>query len=162
VVSESWPQCTGEAFLRWLRLFSRMATGGMIQAHEGENGKEKYVTDAHKNLFVYGWGYCDTTSRIAEAAWIRYKNDPSAASASASSMRTADFTQCIACGSMGAGVPSIRSTVTTWLSATHSALRCWIGATSAMMRRFPPTNRTGTGAPLSSSFSDSSGNEPYC
>src|SRR5579871_2153708 len=102
VVSERWPQCTtlegwtrdvmrlegvehasettqAIAFFHWLRLFSRMATGGMIQAWEGDGGKEKYVTDAHKNLFVYGWGYCDTTSRIAEAAWTEFKHDPSAA-----------------------------------------------------------------------------------
>jgi hypothetical protein len=39
----------------------------------------KYVTDAHKNLFVYGWGYCDSTSRIAEAAWTEFKHDPQAA-----------------------------------------------------------------------------------
>ncbi len=64
-----------KAFFRWLRLFSRMATGGMIQAFEGEYGKEQYVLDAHKNLFVYGWGYCDTSSRIAEAAWSEYKQD---------------------------------------------------------------------------------------
>ncbi len=69
----------GKAFFRWLRLFSRMATGGMIQAYEGDWGKEKYVVDAHKNLFVYGWGYCDTTSRIAEAAWAQYKQDRDAA-----------------------------------------------------------------------------------
>jgi hypothetical protein len=65
----------GKAFFRWLRLFNRMATGGMIQAYEGEHGQERYVTDAHKNLFVYGWGYCDTTSRIAEAAWVEYRHD---------------------------------------------------------------------------------------
>lgn len=58
VVSERWPSSTdlrtwtqdvmrieglenasenaqGKAFFRWLRLFSRMATGGMIQAYEG-------------------------------------------------------------------------------------------------------------------------------
>lgn len=102
VVSERWPQCTdltswtrdvmrlehlenapetaqAKAFFRWLRLFSRMATGGMIQAYEGEYGKEQYVLDAHKNLFVYGWGYCDTSSRIAEAAWSEFKRDRSAA-----------------------------------------------------------------------------------
>ncbi|MBL8228150.1 MAG: hypothetical protein JNL98_06720 [Bryobacterales bacterium] len=98
VVSDRWPQSTdlgswtrdvmrlegleqatetaqGKAFFRWLRLFSRMATGGMIQAYEGEPGAEKYVTDAHKTLFVYGWGYCDTSSRIAEAAWSEFKRD---------------------------------------------------------------------------------------
>ncbi len=102
VVNERWPQCTdlkswtqdvmrieglsaatetaqAKAFFRWLRLFSRMATGGMIQAFEGETGHEKYVLDAHKNLFVYGWGYCDTTSRIAEAAWTQFKQDRDAA-----------------------------------------------------------------------------------
>src|SRR5579862_2070122 len=102
VVSDRWPECTdlgtwtrdvmrleavergsetdqAKAFFHWLRLFSRMATGGMIQAYEGQDGDEQYVTDAHKNLFVYGWGYCDTTSRIAEAAWSGFKHDPAAA-----------------------------------------------------------------------------------
>ncbi|MGH9671969.1 MAG: hypothetical protein ACRD44_02220 [Bryobacteraceae bacterium] len=102
VVSDRWPECTnlvtwtrdvmrlenlqnaseteqGKALFRWLRLFNRMATGGMIQAYEGERGRERYVTDAHKTMFVYGWGYCDTTSRIAEAAWVQYKNDRVAA-----------------------------------------------------------------------------------
>ncbi|MBK9167179.1 MAG: hypothetical protein IPM24_06910 [Bryobacterales bacterium] len=69
----------GKAFFEWLRLFSRMAVGGMIQAYEGEYGKERFVLDAHKTLFVYGWGYCDTSSRIAEAAWQEYKRDPAAA-----------------------------------------------------------------------------------
>lgn len=69
----------GKAFFEWLRLFSRMAVGGMIQAYEGEYGKERYVLDANKALFVYGWGYCDTTSRIAEAAWQEYKRDARAA-----------------------------------------------------------------------------------
>ena len=102
VVSERWPECTSlatwtrdvmrleglggasetaqaKAFFRWLRLFSRMATGGMIQAYEGEYGREQYVLDAHKNLFVYGWGFCDTSSRIAEAAWSEFKQDRGAA-----------------------------------------------------------------------------------
>ena len=69
----------GKAFFEWLRLFSRMAVGGMIQAYEGAYGRESYVLDAHKQLFVYGWGYCDTTSRIAEAAWQEYKRDARAA-----------------------------------------------------------------------------------
>jgi hypothetical protein len=68
-----------KVFFEWLRLFSRMAVGGMIQAYEGPYGKESYVLDAHKQLFVYGWGYCDTTSRIAEAAWREYKHDAGAA-----------------------------------------------------------------------------------
>jgi hypothetical protein len=98
VISERWPQATdlvswtrdvmrlehlenasetaqAKAFFEWLRLFSRMAVGGMIQAYEGEYGHEAYVTD-EKNLFVYGWGYCDTFSRIAEAAWKESKKDP--------------------------------------------------------------------------------------
>lgn len=69
----------GKVFFEWLRLFSRMAVGGMIQSFEGPPGKEVYVLDAHKQLFVYGWGYCDTTSRIAEAAWQEYKRDPRSA-----------------------------------------------------------------------------------
>lgn len=69
----------GKAFFEWLRLFCRMAGGGMIQAYEGDHNRERYVTDAHKNLFVYGWGYCDTCSRIAEAAWKEYKQDAAAA-----------------------------------------------------------------------------------
>jgi hypothetical protein len=69
----------GKAFFEWLRLFNRMAVGGMIQAYEGPFGNERFVLDAHKQLFVYGWGYCDTTSRIAEAAWKEFKRDPTAA-----------------------------------------------------------------------------------
>jgi hypothetical protein len=102
VVSESWPESTdliswtrdvmrlekvenasetaqAKAFFKWLRLFSKMATGGMLQAYEGAYGNEHYVLDAHKNLFVYGWGYCDTHSRIAEAAWREYKKGPGSA-----------------------------------------------------------------------------------
>jgi hypothetical protein len=102
VVSEQWPRATtleewtrdimrieglenasdtaqGKAFFEWLRLYCRMAVGGMIQAHEGGYGRERYVLDAHKNLFVYGWGYCDTCSRAADAAWSEYKGDNSAA-----------------------------------------------------------------------------------
>ncbi len=102
VVSDRWPQSTdletwtrdvmriegvedasetaqGKALFRWLRLFNRMAVGGMIQAYEGPHGDERYVLDAHKNLFVYGWGYCDTTSRIAEAAWTLYTGDRNSA-----------------------------------------------------------------------------------
>ena len=102
VVSERWPECTNlqswmrdlmrlegvekasetaqaKVFFRWLRLFSKMATGGMLQAYEGPYAAEQYVLDAHKNLFVYGWGYCDTHSRIAEAAWSEWKQDRSSA-----------------------------------------------------------------------------------
>jgi len=99
VISERWPQATdlvswtrdvmrlerlenvsetaqAIAFFQWLRLFSRMAVGGMIQPYEGDYGHEAYVTDEQKTLFVYGWGYCDTFSRIAEAAWKEFKHDP--------------------------------------------------------------------------------------
>ncbi len=102
VVSENWPECTdltswtrdilrlngvinagekeqAKSFFKWLRLFSKMATGGMLQAYEGKYGDEQYVLDAHKNLFVYGWGYCDTHSRIAESAWCEYKKNRGAA-----------------------------------------------------------------------------------
>ena len=102
VTTDGWPQATdlvswtgdvmrieglenapetaqGKAFFTWLRLFCRMAVGGMIQAYEGDYGREAYVTDAHKNLFVYGWGYCDTCSRIGEAAWQEYKQEADAA-----------------------------------------------------------------------------------
>jgi hypothetical protein len=101
VVNDRWPQATGlaswtrdvmrieglqnapetaqgKAFFEWLRLYCRMAVGGMIQAYEGDFNQERYVTDAHKNLFVYGWGYCDTCSRIADAAWKEYKQDAAA------------------------------------------------------------------------------------
>jgi hypothetical protein len=101
VISERWPRATdlrswladvirieglenatetakGKAFFEWLRLYCRMAVGGMIQAYEGEYGREQYVLDAHKNLFVYGWGYCDTCSRIADAAWKEFTQDPKA------------------------------------------------------------------------------------
>jgi hypothetical protein len=100
--SERWPQATtlvdwtrdvmrieglekapetaqGKAFFEWLRLFCRMAVGGMIHAWEGPYNQERYITDAHKTLFVYGWGFCDTCSRIGESAWKEYKADPAAA-----------------------------------------------------------------------------------
>jgi hypothetical protein len=102
VVSDRWPESTSllrwtrdvmrieglqnasettraRAFFEWLRLFNRMATGGMIQALEGEYGEETSVLDLHKNMFVYGWGFCDTHSRIAEAAWQQYTGDPTSA-----------------------------------------------------------------------------------
>jgi len=102
VVSDRWPEATdlltwtrdvmrieglenasetarAKVFFEWLRLFNRMAVGGMIQASEGPYGKESPVSDAHKNLFVYGWGFCDTHSRIAEAAWQMYTGDPKSA-----------------------------------------------------------------------------------
>ena len=101
VVNDRWPECTslqtwlGDvlkidgvengseaeqaiAAYHWLRLFCRVSVGGMQHAHEGQPADEKYVLDAHKNLFVYGWGFCDTQSRIMEAAWSEYKHDKNA------------------------------------------------------------------------------------
>lgn len=69
----------GKAFFEWLRLYCRMAVGGMIQAYEGDYNRERSVIDAHKSMFVYGWGWCDTCSRIAEAAWKEYRDDDAAA-----------------------------------------------------------------------------------
>ncbi len=51
----------------------------MSHAWEGPAGAENSVTDAHKHLFVYGWGFCDTHSRIMEALWREYKGDSTAA-----------------------------------------------------------------------------------
>ncbi len=68
-----------KVFYVWNRLFCKMAVGGMIQAHEGVYNEERSVLDPNKNLFVYGWGFCDTCSRAAEAAWNAYKGDPRAA-----------------------------------------------------------------------------------
>jgi len=102
VVSSGWPECSnlqtwakdiwriegleaaGDtrraiALYNWLRLFNRNAVGGMTHAAEGPPGEEQYLTDAHKHLFVYGWGYCDTHSRIMEALWREYKQDSTAA-----------------------------------------------------------------------------------
>lgn len=68
-----------KAFFVWNRLFCKMAVGGMIQASEGAFNQERSVLDPNKNLFVYGWGFCDTCSRAAEASWNAYKGDPHAA-----------------------------------------------------------------------------------
>lgn len=68
-----------KAFFVWNRLFCKMAVGGMIQASEGAYNQERSVLDPNKNLFVYGWGFCDTCSRAAEASWNAYKGDPHAA-----------------------------------------------------------------------------------
>ncbi|HUU26936.1 MAG TPA: hypothetical protein VM123_03920 [archaeon] len=100
--SSNWPRCTdlvtwindifrlegvenssetrkGITFYTWLRLFSRNCYGGMPQAFEGAPGNEDFVLDPHKNLFVYGWGWCDTHSRIAESAWIELTGDSTSA-----------------------------------------------------------------------------------
>jgi len=102
VVSSSWPECSnlvtwtrdvlrldrveqaserqqGISVYTWLRLFNRVAEGGMQHAWEGPPGKESYVLDAHKHLFVYGWGYCDTQSRIFEALWREWTGDSTSA-----------------------------------------------------------------------------------
>ncbi len=104
VVSDRWPECTdlltwaddifridgvsqaserdkAISFHHWLRLFNRVCenTGGMAHAFEGSWGEEGFVHDAHKHLFVYGWGYCSTHSLIAEALWQEYLGDPLAA-----------------------------------------------------------------------------------
>ncbi|MCC6263452.1 MAG: hypothetical protein IT169_07745 [Bryobacterales bacterium] len=68
-----------KSFFVWNRLFCKMAVGGMIQASEGAFNQERSVLDPNKNLFVYGWGFCDTCSRAAEASWNAYKGDPHAA-----------------------------------------------------------------------------------
>lgn len=115
-MSERWPECTSlatwtsdvmrleglvgasdtaqaKAFFGWLRLFSRMATGGMIQAYEGEYGRERYVLDAHKNLFVYGWGYCEASSRIDGAISVKYRYQTAAGEKEHTQvLRAADFT----------------------------------------------------------------------
>jgi len=104
VVSERWPECTDMltwlsdvfrlenvqnaserdraiAFHNWLRLFNRNCQneGGMAHAFEGAWGEEGFLHDAHKHLFVYGWGYCSTHSLIAEALWQEYMQDSLAA-----------------------------------------------------------------------------------
>jgi len=101
VVSDRWPECTTlqtwarDAFrldgvsngterdraislFKWLRLFNRLSegVGGMAHAVEGPWGEEAFVRDAHKHLFVYGWGHCATHSLIAEALWQEYTGDP--------------------------------------------------------------------------------------
>ncbi|MBN2289724.1 MAG: hypothetical protein JXQ83_10365 [Candidatus Glassbacteria bacterium] len=104
VVSDRWPECTdllswaddifrlenvsqaperdrAVVFHNWLRLFNRLCegTGGMAHAFEGAWGREGFVHDAHKHLFVYGWGYCSTHALIAEALWQEYLGDSLAA-----------------------------------------------------------------------------------
>ncbi len=105
VVSDRWPECTdlktwtsdiwrldgvtggtekqkAVSLFKWLRLFNRLnceARGGMTHAFEGPFGKEVNARDLHKHLFVYGWGFCDTHSVIAEGVWCEFKQDESAA-----------------------------------------------------------------------------------
>ncbi len=78
-VEKATDTAQAKAFFVWNRIFCKMAVGGMIQAHEGLFNQERSVLDVNKNLFVYGWGYCDTCSRAAEASWNAYKRDPHAA-----------------------------------------------------------------------------------
>ena len=105
VVSDRWPQCTdlntwardiwrldgvtngtekqkAVSLFHWVRLFNRLnceARGGMTHAFEGPFGAEVNARDLHKHLFVYGWGFCDTHSIIAEGVWCEFKRDESAA-----------------------------------------------------------------------------------
>ncbi|MEA2064568.1 MAG: hypothetical protein U9P14_12765, partial [Gemmatimonadota bacterium] len=102
VVSSSWPECTnlitwtrdvlrldgvenasetrqGISVYTWLRLFNRVCVGGVQHDWEGPPGDEKYGMDAHKHLFVYGWGYCDTHSRIFESLWREWTGDSTSA-----------------------------------------------------------------------------------
>ncbi|OGG05788.1 MAG: hypothetical protein A3F83_05620 [Candidatus Glassbacteria bacterium RIFCSPLOWO2_12_FULL_58_11] len=69
------------SFFNWLRLYNRLCegVGGMAHAYEGAWGKEGFVFDLHKHLFVYGWGYCSTHSMIAEGFWQEYMKDSLAA-----------------------------------------------------------------------------------
>lgn len=101
VVSSNWPRCTdlvswaediwrieelnnasetrrAIALFNWVRLFNQVCMGGPSQMVEGLPGEEAYVQDPHKGLFVYGWGYCDTHSRVMEALWQEYKGDSTA------------------------------------------------------------------------------------
>jgi hypothetical protein len=104
VVSDKWPECTdlitwandifridgvsdgserdkAVSFHNWLRLFNRLCegVGGMAHAFEGAWGEEGFLHDAHKHLFVYGWGYCSTHALVAEALWQELLGDPLAA-----------------------------------------------------------------------------------
>ncbi|MFH1069856.1 MAG: hypothetical protein V1794_09600 [Candidatus Glassbacteria bacterium] len=104
VVSDRWPECTdlmiwsrdifrldgvtgsserdrAISFYNWLRLYNRLCegVGGMAHAFEGPWGKEGYVNDLHKHMFVYGWGYCATHSMVAEGFWQEYLKDSTAA-----------------------------------------------------------------------------------
>jgi hypothetical protein len=105
VVADRWPECTSlkswaddiwrldgvtsgserqkaVSLFKWLRLFNRLnceARGGVTHAFEGPFGKEINARDLHKHLFVYGWGFCDTHSVIAEGIWCEFKKDLSAA-----------------------------------------------------------------------------------
>jgi hypothetical protein len=136
VVSESWPESTdliswtrdvmrlekvenasetaqAKAFFKWLRLFSKMATGGMLQAYEGAYGNEHYVLDAHKNLFVYGWGHCDTHSRIAEAAGENTRKVPDRLKGFACNMPMVGITQCTVSSWIATLLPLTPATDTT-------------------------------------------------
>jgi len=104
VVSDRWPECTdlftwsrdifrldgvsnsserdrAISFFNWLRLYNRLCegAGGMAHAFEGAWAEEKSVRDLHKHLFVYGWGFCDTHSIVAEGFWQEYMKDSLAA-----------------------------------------------------------------------------------
>jgi len=69
------------SFFNWIRLFNRLCegVGGMAHAYEGAWGREQFVFDINKHLFVYGWGYCSTHSMVAEGLWQEYNRDSLAA-----------------------------------------------------------------------------------
>lgn len=100
VVSDRWPESTsletwgrdifrldgvtegserdkGISLYNWIRLYNRLCEGigGMAHAFEGRWGQERNMRDLHKHLFVYGWGFCDTHSIIAEGLWQEYTGD---------------------------------------------------------------------------------------
>ncbi|MCE5271847.1 hypothetical protein LLH00_11270 [bacterium] len=69
------------SLFKWVRLFNRLCegVGGMAHAYEGPWGREQFVFDLNKHLFVYGWGYCSTHSLVAEGLWQEYTGDSLAA-----------------------------------------------------------------------------------
>jgi len=107
----------GKAFFEWLRLFSRMAAGGMIQAYEGEYGSERYVLDATSSCSSTV-GLLRHDSRIAEAAWKEYKRDPRAAERVVTQHEEAATTRCTASAWMASMARSIPATAITWSSET--------------------------------------------
>ena len=58
-----------KVLFRWLRLFNRMATGGMIQAFEGEHGAEQYVLDVHKNPAAADGGSGGSSGGGGSSGW---------------------------------------------------------------------------------------------
>ena len=109
----------GKVFFRWLRLFNRMATGGMIQAYEGSTARSATFSTPTSNCsFTAG----ATATPPAASPKPPGRNTPAIRhrpSASSCSTKTAAITRCIACASTAIGAPSIRATATT--SIDHDA-----------------------------------------